>query len=893
MRTFHLRSVFLGLNISVSIFLSAILAGWVILSENSSLHWLNIIYIGGCYTLILIMVNVFFLSYWVIPTLKHLGVIAKRFGEKEISLPPHTIRIHEFYELDRVLRSNVEHTSNLAHAGNTFLDRGERQKILRRFEDDKLGKIFQRFVNILDTIEKYIDEIIKGDLSVEVPEELRKTQVGDSLCTMTTELRTIIAETRKETQKISIAGAKIAGMSQQGSRNATTETQAIENISSSIHEVAANLREVMENIRRQGDSLEKTFVDIRDMLSSTEHLNNSVELLSASAEATSRSIGEIHKFMQEIEKHAHSLAEISETISNEAKGGGQAVGEVIEGIQTIKNTVEDAATAIRQLGNESERIGEILEVINGVAEQTNLLALNASIIAAQAGEHGRGFSVVADEIKDLAERTRVSTQEIGGIIRSLQAEVQHGTVAMEHCLKAVSEGVTLANQSGEILDKIVQSIQGAREMASTLAEATVTQTRNSQQVNYATEQITQKLEELYTTASKQAQDSTHLAEMANILQDVTQHINQSAITQLQAVDTIVSSIEEIQDLVQRNAKIAHQLAASSDELGELGSGLAESMGHFLVTKPPLPADFDQECPTIAFIYPGAPFFYGYIYQGIQDISSTNHFQSLALDSQNDPVLQAEYANWLMRQKWLKGIILSPFDDQTGGRIVADAIRHKVPLGVVDRPAKNALISVMSDNTQGGEYAAEMLREHLPEEGTVLACGPRTITSIFNRMEGFFKKANSYHWQVIEVFTSLMDINQTKESILEGLNSNPDTKGVFLTNEHASVAYIELLREKKLPKQPLYAVSYDITAEIAQAITDGDLLGTIFQDPARLGSVATQELLTLFQQPHRKPSSTPKEVLVPVKIITKDNLASAWHPSDHSYPLMVSHGFRGV
>jgi methyl-accepting chemotaxis protein/ABC-type sugar transport system substrate-binding protein len=881
MKTVKLRSMFWGVNIGVGILVSVLLVGGVWLFGTGSFHWLNIVYIGGFCLLVPIAANVFLFFYWVAPPLKHLLLLAKCLGKEDIPLSPHTIWIRELYELAQVLRSNVEYTGNLAHAGNEFLDKRERQEIAPYSENDRLGKTFLKFMKALDAVGNHVEEIIEGHLFIDVPEEIQEMKLGDSLSTMTTELRTIITEIRKETQNISIASAKIAGMAQQGSRNATTETQAVENISSSIHEVAANLREVMDNIRRQGDSLEKTFVDIRDMLTSTEQLNTSVELLSTSAEATSRSISEIHEFMQEIEGHAHSLSEISETISTEAKDGGKAVGEVIEGIRTIKDTVEDAATAIRRLGSESGRIGEILEVIDGVAEQTNLLALNASIIAAQAGEHGRGFSVVADEIKELAERTRASTQEIGEIIRSLQAGVHHGTVAMEHCLEAVGAGVELANQSGEVLDKIVQSIQGAREMASTLAKATVTQTQNSQQVNYATEQITQKLEELSTTASKQAQDSTHLAEMANILQDVTQHIDQSAITQLQAVDAIVRSIEEIQDLVQRNAKIAHQLAASSDELGGLESNLAQSVGHFLVTKPPLPAGFDQGRPTVAFIYPGAPFFFGDVYQGIQNISSAKQFQSLALDSQSDPVLQAEYVNWLMQQDWLKGIIIAPIDEQTGGGIIIDAMKHKVPLVVVDRSTENANIVVLADNKQGGEYAAEILGEKLTKESVVLVCGSRNIKSLFDRMEGFFRKATSYRWQVVELFISAVNVEHAKQSIQEGLRLNPNAEGLFLTNEDASLAYLELLRENKLPEQKLYAVCYDINAEIAEAIADGRLLGTIFQDPCKLGSIAMQEWLTLYQQPSTVTSFTPKEVFMPVKKITKNNLASEWQCSEEN------------
>lgn len=583
--------------------------------------------------------------------------------------------------------------------------------------------------------------------------------------------------------------------------------------------------------------------------------------------------------MQEIDQHAHSLAGISETVSAEATEGGTAVSTVIEGIQTIKLTVEDAAVAIRRLGEESGRIGEILEVINGVAEQTNLLALNASIIAAQAGEHGRGFSVVADEIKELAERTKTSTQEIGDIIRALQHEVTQGTMAMQRCLEAVDDGVVLANQSGEILDTIVQSIQGARKMAASLADATVTQTKNSEQVHLATEQVTQKIDDLSTTATQQAEDSTHLAEMANILKDVTQHIELSANTQLQATDAIVNSIEEIQILAQLNAQIAYDLATSSEELAVLESNLAEDMGHFLITPPPLPDWFDASRPTVVFMFPGAPFFYSYIYEGLQHVLADQNYQTLAFDSQNDPILQAEYFTWSLRQPWLKGLVLCAFDEQTGGRIVLGARKAEVPLIVVDRSSHNAMISVFSNNRQGGEAAAEIMYEALSGNPTVVACGPRNITSMFNRMEGFFQESRSYGWRVVEAFTTIMNIEEAKQSMLEIIQRDPDVKGIFLTNEHASLAYLELIKEKHFAQREISAVCYDINADIAQAIADGRILGTIFQDPSQLGKAAGQKLLDIFQQPALATPDSPQEILTPVKKITRENIGTYWSLSE--------------
>jgi ABC-type sugar transport system substrate-binding protein len=107
--------------------------------------------------------------------------------------------------------------------------------------------------------------------------------------------------------------------------------------------------------------------------------------------------------------------------------------------------------------------------------------------------------------------------------------------------------------------------------------------------------------------------------------------------------------------------------------------------------------------------------------------------------------------------------------------------------------------------------------------------------------------------------------------MEGVRSNPDAEGIFLTNEDASLAYLELLHDGKLPARKIYAVGYDIGPAIIQGISDGHLLGTIFQDPARLGSIAVQELLTLLKQPQLDVPVKSKEILVPVKKITRDNL----------------------
>jgi ABC-type sugar transport system substrate-binding protein len=361
--------------------------------------------------------------------------------------------------------------------------------------------------------------------------------------------------------------------------------------------------------------------------------------------------------------------------------------------------------------------------------------------------------------------------------------------------------------------------------------------------------------------------------MSHILKDVTQNINQSAVAQLKETDSIAHSTGNIQELLQRNAKMIHELRISSDDLSILEINLADNMGHFLITQRQLPPDFGPERPTIAFVRWGTDVFFKDIYQGMQTGLSKDKFQSIALDSQGGPVEQAENINWLLQQHWLKGILLAPADQPIGKRLIANVVKQRVPIVAVDFYVENAAVSVLSDNTCGGEYAAELLRERLPGTSLVLVCGARNISSVACRMDGFSKKIKSYQWEIMEFFAPVKNIKQAKMSILGGLNLFPDAQGVFLTNETTVLAYLELLREGKLSTRTLCAVGFDITPVITQAIVDGILLGTIVQDPVQIGRVAIQELLSLLRQHPQKMPPTSKEVLVPVKKVTRENIAS--------------------
>jgi ABC-type sugar transport system substrate-binding protein len=145
------------------------------------------------------------------------------------------------------------------------------------------------------------------------------------------------------------------------------------------------------------------------------------------------------------------------------------------------------------------------------------------------------------------------------------------------------------------------------------------------------------------------------------------------------------------------------------------------------------------------------------------------------------------------------------------------------------------------------------------------------------MEGFFQQSRAYGWRVVEAFTTMMNIEEAKHSIREIIQRNPEIAGLFLTYEHASLAYLEMVHAEEWPWRSIAVVCYDINADIVNAIENGEIVGTIFQNPSQIGKTAAHKLLEIFRDPSLINPPSPQETMTPVMKVTKQEVASFWPP----------------
>ncbi len=200
---------------------------------------------------------------------------------------------------------------------------------------------------------------------------------------------------------------------------------------------------------------------------------------------TSSAVEELTVSMKQVSNNAEASAEAARRALDAAEQGNRAVRDTLEGMQRIRASVQATAKKIKSLGDRSLEISEIINVINDITEQTNLLALNAAIEAARAGEAGRGFAVVADEVRKLAEHSRSATKDIAALIKAIQAETNEAVVVMEEGTKEVEGGAQLADQAGRALDAISNVVRQSAELVQEISLASKQQVRGTEGVAHA------------------------------------------------------------------------------------------------------------------------------------------------------------------------------------------------------------------------------------------------------------------------------------------------------------------------------------------------------------------------------------------------------------------------
>lgn len=287
---------------------------------------------------------------------------------------------------------------------------------------------------------------------------------------------------------------------------------------------------VKKTINKLADNFSDTISEVMEAVQATAsastQISSSSEEMAAGAQEQSTQTSEVASAVEEMTKtiletsqNASVAAKSAQDAGNSAKAGGKVVQETVEGMNRISDVVSSAAETIKELGKNSEQIGAIIQVIDDIADQTNLLALNAAIEAARAGEQGRGFAVVADEVRKLAERTTKATKEIAGMIKHIQENTEGAVISIQNGTVEVEKGKELASKAGQSLSEIIIGADRVVDMVTQVAAA-------SEEQSSAAEQISKNIESIDNVTQESASGVTQIARASEDLSRLTLNLEE-------------------------------------------------------------------------------------------------------------------------------------------------------------------------------------------------------------------------------------------------------------------------------------------------------------------------------------------------------------------------------
>jgi methyl-accepting chemotaxis protein len=289
-------------------------------------------------------------------------------------------------------------------------------------------------------------------------------------------------------------------------------------VADSAVQVQQHLGGIIQNVR---DSISLLTETSQQLATFAGEANHGVRRQQSETDQVATAMNEMTATVQEVARNAAHAAEAAAEANTQASSGQQVVKDTVDAINKLATDVQNNAQVIERLEQDSESIGVVLDVIRNIAEQTNLLALNAAIEAARAGEQGRGFAVVADEVRTLAQRTQESTEEINSIIERLQKAAGEAVSAMAQGRSQAEHSVECAAKAGEGLEAITRSVATISDINTQIASAAEQQSSVAEDVNRSIQNISQVFEETVEGVQKTSNASDELISMAEELQKQT------------------------------------------------------------------------------------------------------------------------------------------------------------------------------------------------------------------------------------------------------------------------------------------------------------------------------------------------------------------------------------
>ncbi len=463
------------------------------------------------------------------------------------------------------------------------LAQGDVEQDLDYHSEDEVGLLAEAYRSLLQYLKLMAGaagSLAGGNLVVQVEPLSSQDALGNSFFQMVHNLRELISQTvqnvsglrlssdhlSKAAEEAGKATSQIAQTVQQVARGSAQQADAINQTTNSVDLMTKAIHGVAKGAQEQSISVSQTSSAMSRLASTADEIRQGANQQAAQMRQAAHAQAEMVTAITSAVQAADQVALETERASESAAAGAMVASRTVSGIQRLQSTTEELGARVHDLGQRSGQIGAIVETIDDIASQTNLLALNAAIEAARAGEHGRGFAVVADEVRKLAERSSRATKEIAEMIRAVQGGANDTVDAMRRAGDDVRTAVDLVNQAGTSFDLIAQGAQTSRQRVEAIHSA----------MTYI-EDAAGLLERAVSEAAHVAERNQEVSEeMTSLMDDVVQKLdavgavveeNTASTEEMTAFAGEVSmAIESIASVSQQTSAAIEEVSATTEEM---------------------------------------------------------------------------------------------------------------------------------------------------------------------------------------------------------------------------------------------------------------------------------------------------------------------------------------
>jgi methyl-accepting chemotaxis protein len=427
-------------------------------------------------------------------------------------------------------------------------------------EEDELGALSRSFERMTASLRGTVGSVSAAADEVDAAAG-RLLEVAADVAGTTTEQ---VGGIRQAAGSMEAIRAQIDGIT----GSAHTLSQSVDESSSSLTELGTAGEQLHATASTLNEKVDTVSSSIDRMIESVRRVVTSADDLTGAADETASGLQQMAASMGQVDTNAAETSLLSERVIDVAERGRERVRETVQGMEEIRTATEAAEAVIRGLSDRVASIGAILGVIDDVAEETNLLALNAAIIAAQAGDQGRAFSVVADEIKELADRVLENTQEIGSLIRGVQQEGRSAAEAMERGVARVQSGVSLAAEAGVALDEIAVAARRSGEQTREIVSAVREQATASGHIVGLMDRVRSRVEQIRNAGIQHERGNEVVRRSALAMREVAQQVRETTREQARGTATIARSVERVKDAVAEIHQALQRQGGSSAEAAD-------------------------------------------------------------------------------------------------------------------------------------------------------------------------------------------------------------------------------------------------------------------------------------------------------------------------------------